>query len=517
MDRRTWIAVVLCFLIFVGWQKFYIEPRLPKTNTSQIAPSGTPVSAVSSVKDNKNTSFSRPTDKQQNQTLITSDFKGNEAVELSNGSKFFSNWRLAEYKKSQKDKSPVDLSSISFEEQTGLGELAFDIQEYAYLSTVYGTLTQTTGGARWDYEDKNVKIVRNYTLTEEKSVVLVDLQVLFKSLKPNYAFISISSKGSPDDNEKQDRQLLYYLNNTVERHMLDDLKPAQEIYGSPNWIGAQSRYFLFSIVNENKDAKGLLQSLGEHKGKISLVYPVSTNQFGLKLKTYFGPKEVNLLKKIDPTLESTVDFGWFTAVAYPILVVMKKIKEWVKNWGIAIILLTLLIKLLTFPLTYKSMASMKKMAALQPQLNALKEKHANDKEALNRELLTFMRTNGYNPMSGCLPMLIQMPVFFALYRVLYSSIELYQAPFFGWITDLSLKDPYYITPVLLTGFMYLQQKLTPSTISDPMQAKMMQWMPVFFGVLMINLPSGLTIYMLVNAIASIFQQMYLNKKLNHVQ
>ena len=196
---------------------------------------------------------------------------------------------------------------------------------------------------------------------------------------------------------------------------------------------------------------------------------------------------------------------------------MKKIKEWVKNWGIAIILLTLLIKLLTFPLTYKSMASMKKMAALQPQLNALKEKHANDKEALNRELLTFMRTNGYNPMSGCLPMLIQMPVFFALYRVLYSSIELYQAPFFGWITDLSLKDPYYITPVLLTGFMYLQQKLTPSTISDPMQAKMMQWMPVFFGVLMINLPSGLTIYMLVNAIASIFQQMYLNKKLNHVQ
>ena len=192
---------------------------------------------------------------------------------------------------------------------------------------------------------------------------------------------------------------------------------------------------------------------------------------------------------------------------------MKWINTFVHNWGISIILLTLLIKLLTFPLTYKSMKSMKKIAKLQPQMNALKEKHKDDKEALNREMITFMKTQGYNPVAGCLPIVIQMPVFFALYRVLYSSIELYQAPFFGWIHDLSIKDPFYITPVLLTGLMWFQQKITPSTATDPMQAKMLQYMPLFFGLMMLNLPAGLTVYMLINAAASIVQQQYLNRRL----
>jgi YidC/Oxa1 family membrane protein insertase len=222
---------------------------------------------------------------------------------------------------------------------------------------------------------------------------------------------------------------------------------------------------------------------------------------------------MNALHAVEPTLDFTIDFGWFTFFAYPILRVMKWINAGVGNWGLAIILLTLLIKALTFPLTYKSTKSMKKIANLQPQMNALREKHKNDKEALNREMIVFMKTQGYNPVAGCLPILIQMPVFFALYRVLYSSIELYQAPFFGWIHDLSLKDPLYITPVILTGVMWLQQKLTPNTATDPTQAKMLQYMPLFFGLMMLNLPAGLTIYMLVNAAASVAQQKYINKKL----
>lgn len=223
---------------------------------------------------------------------------------------------------------------------------------------------------------------------------------------------------------------------------------------------------------------------------------------------------MDIMKTVEPALEPTIDFGMFTVFAYPILKFMKWLHEVFGNWGIAIILLTLVIKIITFPLTYKSMKSMKKMAVLQPQIKALQEKYKDDKQTLNQEMISFMRTQGYNPLSGCLPILIQMPVFFALYQVLYSSIELYQAPFYGWIHDLSVKDPFYITPVLLTGLMYLQQKLTPSTITDPMQAKMMQWMPVMFGLLMINLPAGLTIYMLVNAGASIIQQFWINKKLN---
>ena len=156
---------------------------------------------------------------------------------------------------------------------------------------------------------------------------------------------------------------------------------------------------------------------------------------------------------------------------------------------------------------------MKDMAKIQPQLQRVREKYKDDKEALNREMLTLMRSHGYNPMAGCLPILIQMPIFFALYRVLYSSIELYHAPFALWILDLSSKDPYYVTPVLLSATMFIQQSLTPTTAMDPTQAKMMKMMPLIFGAMMFALPSGLTLYMLVNAIASIAQQLVLNKKL----
>jgi YidC/Oxa1 family membrane protein insertase len=217
---------------------------------------------------------------------------------------------------------------------------------------------------------------------------------------------------------------------------------------------------------------------------------------------------------VEPTLDHVVDFGWFTVFAYPLIKVLKWLYQFVQNYGVAIILLTLLLKVLTYPLTYKSMKSMKNMAKLQPQLQKIRDKYKDDREALNREMLTLMKNHGYNPMAGCLPMLVQMPIFFALYRVLYSSIELYHAPFAFWIHDLSSRDPFYVTPVLLSLTMFVQQKLTPNTATDPAQAKMMQLMPLIFGAFMLTLPSGLTIYMLVNAIASIGQQMILNKKLD---
>jgi YidC/Oxa1 family membrane protein insertase len=317
-----------------------------------------------------------------------------------------------------------------------------------------------------------------------------------------------------EDHEVADRQLLLYQDASLTRLHLKDIKPVQDLPGATKWIAAQSRYFLFALITYESAPRALAQSVPDSKhGKVSLSYPITSNTLRIPMKTYFGPKEINALHSVEPTLDLTVDFGWFTLIAYPILKVMKWLFSVFGNWGVAIILLTILIKILTFPLTYKSMKSMKNIAKLQPQMNALKEKHKDDKEALNREMITFMKTQGYNPVAGCLPMLIQMPVFFALYRVLYSSIELYQAPFMGWIHDLSVKDPFYITPILLVALMWLQQKITPSTATDPMQAKMLQYMPFFFGLMMISLPAGLTLYMLVNAAVSIIQQQYLNKKL----
>jgi YidC/Oxa1 family membrane protein insertase len=312
-----------------------------------------------------------------------------------------------------------------------------------------------------------------------------------------------------------DRKLVHYSEKSFNYVDLKGNIEQAAVPFSMNWIGTTNRYFLFSLLKaDSAQVTGLVQGLGENKGRIMFVYPTNGNRVSAKFKAFFGPKELGTLRKVDPTLEQTIDFGWFTLFAYPLLRFMKLLNDLVSNWGVAIILLTLAVKLLTFPLTYKSMVSMKQMAKLNPQIQKLKDKYGADKEALNREMMMLMKTQGYNPLAGCLPILIQMPVFFALYRVLYSSTELYQAPFMLWIQDLSAKDPFYITPVLLTGVMFIQQKITPTTATDPVQAKMLQWMPVMFGVFMLQLPAGLTIYMLVNAIAGIAQQVLLNKKLD---
>jgi YidC/Oxa1 family membrane protein insertase len=213
-------------------------------------------------------------------------------------------------------------------------------------------------------------------------------------------------------------------------------------------------------------------------------------------------------------LDLTVDLGFFTVIAYPILRILLFIYKFVGNYGLAIIVLTVLIKILTFPLVVKSMKGMKKMAEFQPKMKALQEKHKDDKVALNTEMMALMKKSGYNPMAGCFPMLLQMPIFFALYRVLYSAEELYGAPFVLWIKDLSAHDPLYITPVLMSVVMFLQQRLTPpSPGMDPAQRKMMMFMPLVFGGFMLATPSGLCVYMLVNAVVSVIQQQYLNKKL----
>lgn len=534
MDRKTLLAIGLSLLVFIGWQKLYIEPRLPKPTTpvatqnatltspggAAQAPGQVSVPKTGSIAGTMTSSGSaagspvQPIAPQQVTASSTEISTASGPAYIGDAGKFFTDWKISQYRTSLDKSAPIiDLASVTHG-SGGEGELAFDLSEFAYLNNVQGKMTSSETGALWTYEDANVKLTREYTYGADKNYVGLVLMAEFKTKKPSYAFVSVSSKSPTEDHEVDDRQLLAYQGTSLERLHLGSVKPVEDLPGATKWIGAQSRYFLLALVPTEPGSRALAQSTGEKNAKISLVYPVTGNTLRIPLKVYFGPKEMNALHAVDPSLDFTIDFGWFTFFAYPILRVMKWINAGVHNWGIAIILLTLLIKLLTFPLTFKSMKSMKKITVLQPQMNALREKYKDDKEGLNREMITFMKTQGYNPVAGCLPILVQMPVFFALYRVLYSSIELYQAPFFGWIQDLSLKDPLYITPVILTGLMWLQQKLTPSTATDPMQAKMLQYMPLFFGLMMLNLPAGLTIYMLVNAAASVLQQKYINKKLS---
>ena len=236
------------------------------------------------------------------------------------------------------------------------------------------------------------------------------------------------------------------------------------------------------------------------QGKVNATYQI-----------YLGPKDEDRLKSLGVGAEKLTDFGFFTIVAKPLLWFIRVTHKVTGNYGIDIIIISILIKIIFLPLTQISMKSMKEMQKVQPEMSRLKEQYKNDKARLQQEIMLLYKRRKINPMSGCLPMLIQIPVFIALYNALQNGIEMRHAPFFLWIVDLSAKDPIYITPIIMGATMFIQQKMTPSA-ADPAQAKMFLLMPVMFTFLFLNFPSGLVLYWLVNNVLSIAHQYYLNKK-----
>jgi YidC/Oxa1 family membrane protein insertase len=243
-----------------------------------------------------------------------------------------------------------------------------------------------------------------------------------------------------------------------------------------------------------------------------LIYEPATMPDTLKIDyvAYAGPKSYTTLKSVDESLTGVVDYGMFAVAARPILWLLKFLHEYIANWGFAIIALTIIVRLIVLPFNVYSYKSMKMMQRIQPQMAAVRERYkdksSEEKLQMNAEIMKLMKDNKANPLGGCLPMLLQLPVFIALYQVLGQSIELYQAPFILWIHDLSIRDPYFVTPVLMGITMFIQQKITPSTM-DPSQAKIMVWMPVIFSFFMISLPAGLTLYIFVSTLFGIIQQL----------
>jgi len=233
----------------------------------------------------------------------------------------------------------------------------------------------------------------------------------------------------------------------------------------------------------------------------------------LNLGGYIGPKDHEILKSINPELTDAIEFGWFTFLSTPFFKVLLWIQNIVGNWGWTIILFTLLVKLVLFPLSYKGMMSMQKLKDLAPKMKELKEKHKGDPAKLNAQMMEMYKKNGANPMGGCLPMLLQIPVFFALYRVLLNADELQGASWIPvWIDNLAIADPYYVLPILMGASMWFQQKITPNNFTDPMQEKIFQWFPVIMALMFIIMPfpSGLVLYWVVNNIFTIGQQYVIN-------
>jgi YidC/Oxa1 family membrane protein insertase len=282
--------------------------------------------------------------------------------------------------------------------------------------------------------------------------------------------------------------------------------------GVVQWVALQDKYFL-SVLMPQGGETALVKKEGNKLVSSSVrMAPLGAGKSTM-LQLYAGPKEYDTLRLLNVGLEDTIDFGWFIfgswsivkAIAKPIFYVLRFINEYTHNYGVTIILLTVGIKMLFVPLQYKSYKSMKQMQVIQPKVLALQEKLKDDRDRLNKELIKLYRDHKVNPVGGCLPMVLQMPVFVALFNILYMTIDLRQAPFVGWITDLSVQDPYYVLPVIMGASMVLQQKMTPTTM-DPTQAKIMLVLPVFMTFLFVNFPAGLVLYWLTNNLLTISQQ-----------
>jgi len=295
-------------------------------------------------------------------------------------------------------------------------------------------------------------------------------------------------------------------------------KKVRDYEGEVSWLAMGDRYFFVGLEPEQPILGQVVMrpsTVGEQRYTTEVRSQTLTLEPGesrtYKFKLWMGPKELERLQDSNLRMETAVDFGMFGVLSLPILAFLKFLNGLLGSWGLAIIALTISIKLAVFPLSQKSYRSMKGMQALQPEINELKEKHGDDKEALNREMMELWKTHGVNPMGGCLPMLIQMPIWFALYRVLWNSVELYQQPFL-YFCDLSLRDPLGVFPIALGVTMFAQQKFTPNTATDPTQKMVMKLMPLIFSVMMFTLPAGLVVYILVNNILSIGQQWVIHRQ-----
>ena len=315
--------------------------------------------------------------------------------------------------------------------------------------------------------------------------------------------------------------------NKLQRRADTDLEQAPELLENDiAWAGLSGQYFFVGLIpsdDAETAAARLWATSSGANARLLMLLPPGT--FTASFEVYTGPKDIALLEESGHSLRRAVDLGWFTFVALPMLQFLRFLHRITGNFGVGIILLTVLIKVLFFPLTQKSMRSMKQMQKLQPEMQRVREQYKDKPDEMNRAVMDLYKRHQVNPLGGCLPMLLQLPVFFGLYQALLNAVELRHAPFAGWITDLSAPDrlgtmqlPYVdgagfpVMTLIMGASMLIQQWMTPSTAADPMQQKMMMFMPIIFTFMFINFPAGLTLYWLVNNILTIAQQYYLNRE-----
>ena len=353
---------------------------------------------------------------------------------------------------------------------------------------------------------------------------LVDLKIETEGYEEAYDLSLGTNFGIRDwgDQIGQNAGGVTLLDNEVIRKSPMKMEEASTAFsGTAKWFGLQDKYFISALVPSEAKKVGPVSFEKEGEKAISAKIRLEPGS-GVDIHNfmfYVGPKEYDRLNALNVNLDESIDFGWFIfgsllpvrMIAKPIFYLLRFFYQFTHNYGVSIILVTVLIKVAFYPITQKSIRSMKSMASIQPKIAAIKKQWANDKEKMNTELMRLYKTEKVNPVGGCLPILVQIPVFISLFNILYTTIELRQAPFFFWVTDLSAKDPYYVLPIVMGATMFLQQYTAPKTM-DATQAKIMQFLPIIYTFFFLNFPSGLVLYWLVNNTLTILQQQLMNRE-----
>ena len=554
MEKRTIIAFVLSFLVLVGWSFFFTpkqQPIQPAEEDTQEVYQGQPQKTDQSNTSTPYITSSEQSRQETDQKIITAVSEKEIRVEtplyivtFSNNSAAINSVMLKQYQQTtEPDSPPIELVTIKdnsedFFSTAFEGQTPSDSEKILYEVNA-DRIILTDNSAPKDLIFKGIRADG------------IKIEQIFRFYPNNYDIgLNITLKNSSQytvsgnikaylANLPPEKKGSYYsfngfallLNNELETLKTKKLDEEKYFSGDIDWIAYEDDYFISAIIPEDMKEGGFTAKAMD-SGLIKAAYiapPIDIHPMSgisSKFNLYMGPRDLNILTQHGKKLDKAIDYGFFDIIAKPLHYVLRFFYKHVHNYGVAIILLTVLIKIIFWPLTHKSYKSMKEMQKLQPLMAKIREKYKNDKEQMQKELMGLYKTYKVNPMGGCLPMVIQIPVFFALFRILGNSIELRHAPFFLWINDLSAPDRLFSFPfqipfmsepygipvltLLMGASMFIQQKMTP-TPGDPSQAKVMLFLPIIFTIMFINFPSGLVLYWLVNNVLSIGQQYRIKK------
>jgi len=367
---------------------------------------------------------------------------------------------------------------------------------------------------------EGVKVAKIFTLHRSSYRIEIAEEITNRTAAPlaTHAYFQLtrdakSPAGDPHMVQTYTGAAVYTAQDKFQKVAFSDIDKGKASYPKTpdnGWIAIVQHYFVAALLPQDKTPREIyMRKLADDLYAVGVIVPVGPVAPGatarVEVPLYAGPQDQDALKELAPGLDLVVDYGWLTVIAAPLFWVLKFFHGWLGNWGLAIILLTVVIKLIFFPLSAASYRSMAKMKLVTPRLTRLREQYGDDRVKMNQAMMDLYKTEKINPLGGCLPILVQIPVFISLYWVLLASVELRHAPFYLWIYDLSAEDPFYVLPTLMMLSMIIQTKMNP-TPPDPVQAKVMMIMPFAFGVMFYFFPSGLVLYWFINNILSILQQ-----------